>query len=75
MAASSTPSSICQHSLLGSPICLQLAHFELRSLGNLSRDSQFCFFFDSFLCDAGGKTRRKDSLLWLGSHRVSVRFL
>lgn len=48
MPASSTPSSICQCSLLGSLICFQLDHFELWSLGNLSRDIRFCFFLIPF---------------------------
>lgn len=76
MAASSTPLSICQCFLFESPVCLQLDHLELWSPGNLSRDIQLVLFlFDSFPCDAGGKTRKKDSRLQLGSHRGSVCFL
>lgn len=48
MPASSAPLSTCQCSLLGSPVCLQLDHFELRRLGNLSMDVRFCFSLTPF---------------------------
>jgi len=46
--AGSTLLRVHRRSLLGSAVCLQLDHFELQSLGNLSRDVQFYFFLIPF---------------------------